>query len=377
MYEMKTRIRRGLIFLASVFVFGHTISFAVAASWNQRWDKVVQAAKKEGELRLYSGDDYPELFEEFRRKYPEIKITLVSARGAELVTRVMAERRAGKYLADIVITGPSSLYSLYKAKTLEPIQAAMILPEVTDVTKWWKGGKYNYIDDEGRYIFGFNGEVQPFYGFNTKLVSRAAIKSFWDFLDPKWKGKIGMLEPQGIQLRAIKPALVHLYATPELGPQYLWRLFSEMDILYSRDTRQITDWLSVGKFAISMFTIPNRTGLESAKEQGLPVDWFGSQDLKEGLPLTTASGNVTLMNQAPNPNASIVAINWLLSREGQRNYQKIVKGPDSLRIDIPKNDVPVARRRVEGANYIVTDRPEWMEIQPILDIIKETSKKKG
>jgi ABC-type Fe3+ transport system substrate-binding protein len=99
--------------------------------------------------------------------------------------------------------------------------------------------------------------------------------------------------------------------------------------------------------------------------------------LKEGLPVTTASGNVVLMNSAPHRNAATLAINWLLSREGQIAYQKIVRGPDSLRIDIPKEDVPLSRRRMEGVNYVVTDRPEWMEIQPILDIIKEAWKKKG
>jgi len=107
------------------------------------------------------------------------------------------------------------------------------------------------------------------------------------------------------------------------------------------------------------------------------VDWFAGQDLKEGLPVSTSSGNVVLMNSAPHRNAAILAINWLLSREGQIAYQKIVRGPDSLRIDIPKNDVPQARRRMDGVNYVVTDRAEWMEIQPILDLIKEAWQKKG
>jgi iron(III) transport system substrate-binding protein len=380
---MKLNFRSFLTIAFTVWTFAHNLLASQAgaagtpAAWKETWEKVTQAAKREGELRLYCSEDYVLLFAEFQKKYPEIKLVTVSARGAELVTRIMAERRAEKYVSDMVITGPSSLFTLHKEKVLDPIRPALILPEVVDSSKWWKTGKYNYVDQENEYIFAFDGEVQPFYGFNTKLVKREEIKSYRDFLDPKWKGKIVILDPTGSHLPAVKPALVHLYATPELGGKFLRHLFSEMDIVPSRDTRQITDWLAVGKFALSMFTIPNRTGLEEAKEQGLPVDWFAGRDLKEGLPVTTASGNVVLMNSAPHRNAATLAINWLLSREGQIAYQKIVRGPDSLRIDIPKEDVPLSRRRMEGVNYVVTDRPEWMEIQPILDIIKEAWKKKG
>jgi iron(III) transport system substrate-binding protein len=378
---MKVRAQILLFFAMVLFTFSRDLRSSVVSAadvsslWKENWEKIAQAAKKEGEFRLYCSDDYVAVFAEFHKKYPDIKLVTVNGRGAELVTRIMAERRAEKYLADVVITGPSSLFALYKAKVLDPIRSALILPEVLDQSKWWKAGQYNYVDERSEYIFAFDGEVQPFYGFNTKLVNRSDLKSYWDFLRPKWKGKIIVLEPAGAQLPAVKPALVHLYASPELGAKFLRQLFSEMEIVISRDTRQITDWLAGGKFALSMFTIPNRTGLEDAKEQGLPVDWFAGQDLKEGLPITTSSGNVALMNSAPHPNAATLAINWLLSREGQIAYQKIVKGPDSLRTDIPKDDVPPSRRRVEGVNYVVTDRPEWMEIQPILNIIKEAWKK--
>jgi len=48
---------------------------------------------------------------------------------------------------------------------------------------------------------------------------------------------------------------------------------------------------------------------------------------------------------------------------------------DSLRIDIPKDDVPEHSRRVEGANYVVTERPEWMDMKPILKLVNEAWKK--
>ena len=96
-----------------------------------------------------------------------------------------------------------------------------------------------------------------------------------------------------------------------------------MDITASRDTRQITDWLAVGKFAISALVAREQSGRSSGEEAGLPVDWFGPKSFKEGAILTASNGNVGLVNGAPHPNAARVAINWLLSREGQMAYQKV------------------------------------------------------
>ena len=74
--------------------------------------------------------------------------------------------------------------------------------------------------------------------------------------------------------------------------------------------------------------------------QGLPVDWFKPDHLKEGTYITGGSGGVALINKAPHPNAAKVGLNWLLSREGQMAYQRLFTqgndGPDSMRIDIPK-----------------------------------------
>ena len=66
--------------------------------------------------------------------------------------------------------------------------------------------------------------------------------------------------------------------------------------------------------------------------------------MKEGAGLSAGQAILTLVNQAPHPNAAKVFINWFLSRDGQINFQKALGkadegSPDSLRIDIPKDDV--------------------------------------
>lgn len=141
-----------LFLLAAVGLYlALTGALAVAAEFKE-WDKVLEAAKKEGRVVVAGQSDYHTVFAEFRKKHPQIKLVSIPGRG-ELAARIMAERRAKKYLVDVYISGAGTMYNvLYKGKALEPIKPALILPEVLDESKWW-GGKRFYRDDEENSIF--------------------------------------------------------------------------------------------------------------------------------------------------------------------------------------------------------------------------------
>jgi ABC-type Fe3+ transport system substrate-binding protein len=82
------------------------------------------------------------VLEVFRKRYPKIKPNIIVAvAGNSLASRIPAERRAEKYLVDVVSSGANMLHdALYKAQILEPIKPALILPEVLDQSKWHEGG---------------------------------------------------------------------------------------------------------------------------------------------------------------------------------------------------------------------------------------------
>jgi iron(III) transport system substrate-binding protein len=347
---------------------------AQADAWRADWEKTVEAAKKEGDLVLYGSADYEKLFAEFNKKYPEIKIIGVFGRGADVAKRFMAERRAEKYLADLYVNGQTTGYNVfYKAKALDPIPPLLVLPEVTDTSKWWQG-KHHYVDPEGQYLLNINGETRIVVGYNTKLVNPAEIKSYWDLLNPKWKGKIVAYDPT---LGGAGDAMRFFYHQKSLGPEFIKRILTETDIVISSDTRQMGDWLAGGKFALSIFGPISRMDLDIMQIQGLPVSWFAPEHLKEGAYITAGSGGVALINKAPHLNAAKVGLNWLLSREGQIAYQRIFTegndGPDSLRIDIPKDKVPRGNRRPEADpnRYPFVDRAEWMDMSAIRNFLKD------
>jgi iron(III) transport system substrate-binding protein len=360
-------------------VLGLSIVFSASAlaaqsdAWKADWEKAVQAGKKEGQVVLYGSADFEKLFAEFNKKYPEIKVTGVFGRGADVAKRLMSERRAEKYLADLYVNGMTTGYNVfYKAKVLDPIPPQLVLPEVTDPSKWWQG-RHHYVDPENQYLFNINGETRIVVGYNTKQVNPAEIKSYWDLLNPKWKGKIVAYDPN---LGGAGDAMRFFYHQKNLGREFIKRILTETDLVISSDTRQMGDWLAGGKFAFSIFAPISRMDLDVMQTQGLPVAWFAPGQLKEGAYITAGSGGVALINKAPHPNAAKVALNWLLSREGQIAYQKIFTqgndGPDSLRIDIPKDKVPRGNRRPQGeaSSYPSVDRADWMDMTVIRKFVR-------
>ncbi len=359
------------LLLAFLFmpVAGTVVAGQGEPGWKAKWEKTVAAAKKEGQVNFYNYNTNAHLLAaRFRKRFPEIKTVVFQGRGGMVAQRILAERRARKFLADVSMEGFNSNYLVLhkRGKAFDPIKPALMLPEVVDQSLWWQG-RHHYLDDRGRYVFRVVGAPQlGSLSYNTKLVDSKEIKSVWDLLKPKWRGKIGARD-------ARRPgpgngALRFFYHNPKIGPEFIKRLFGEMDITLFTSFRQGTDWLAQGRYAICFAC----SGISTAKRQGLPVEEFSM--MKEGAGLVSLGSTLALVNRAAHPNAAKVFINWLLSREGQMAFMETgvdIGGDaqDSLRVDIPKDIVRANRRRMEGVQYIDLDVPGRREMKPIVKII--------
>lgn len=359
------------IVLVSVALSMASHAFAQSDGWKKEWAATVEAAKKEGQLNVYIGG-WEAVIESgaFQKAYPDIKVTWVGGRGGETAKRILAERRAGKYLADVSSEGIGSNYrTLHAANSFDPIKPALVLPEVTNESLWWQG-KHRYIDPEGQFVFRYVGTQQNGnISYNSKLVNVKEIHSVWDLVDPKWKGKIIARDVRTPGLGNAPMRFFYLH--PAIGPAFIKRLFGEMEVTLFRDFRQSVDWLAGGKYSVCFFC----ADIDKAKLQGLPVDEFAN--FKEGAALHTQYGTLALLNRAPNPNAAKIFINWFLSRDGQIALQKSLAksaddAPDSLRTDIPKDDVKSENRRAPGVSYLDLDsKIEWTEMKPVLAVFEE------
>ena len=340
--------------------------------WKGEWTRVIEAAKQEGQLSLYGGQEitHPDIIAGFNKKFPFIRVTSASGRAADMMTRIVAERRADRYLADVTASGPNGPRMLYLNKILDPIAPTFILPEVSDLSRWY-GGRHWYADPENKYIFMFEGTiVSTGLSFNNKLVSMDEIKSYWDLLQPKWRGKLLGQDPRGAALST--PVLI-LYHRAGLGAEFLRRLYTETDITLFRDRRQGTNWLATGKFSVCHLC----RDIDKAAKQGLPVEDISPDKLKEGGSIGGGGSSVlALINRAPHPNAAKLFINWYLSRQGQALWQQVmnvkeVEASDSMRIDIAKDDVLPDGKRAPGREYQVIG---FLDPEPVQKLLQEILK---
>lgn len=360
-----------IFLLCVLLIFGTSPASAAEVSWESEWERTVKAAEQEGQVVIYkiSGDSE---WQAFQKKFPKIKVVLVPGGAAQIQQRLLAERRAGKFLADVVRLGGGTMTTLYKAKALDPITPVFILPEIKDTSKWLDG-RHHYNDVENQYVFAYAAVPLHLLGYNQKLVDPQTLRSFWDLLEPKWKGKITIKDPR--EPGGGSP-LLFLYHNPQLGPEYIKKLFTVAGLTFIRDERQQTDWIASGKFPIALTA--KATEVEEAKKQGLPVDVLDAHAFKkDGVGLEAGGTMVALVNKAPHPNAAKVLINWFLSRDGQVVVQKT--GPDepgqnSLREDIPKEHLPAPLQRQKGAKYIRLWGPEVWDRTGIRDLVIQLTK---
>ena len=364
--------------ICAIFFYAWTSNAHGAQSkpaWETEWEQTVEAANKEGQLTVYhTRGPFEKVFADFNKRYPGIKLVSVSGRGGDLISRIMAERRADKYLADIYLGSTGTpLDVLHPAKVLELIPPLLILPEVKDQSNWFQK-QHHYGDPDGKYIFVFEGVVRSDMAYNATLVDPKEFSSYWDLLKPKWKGKIAAMDPK---LAGFPTGLLQFaYYDQDLGPKFLRQLFGEMDITLARDSRQLVDWLVVGKFAIAL--APSASEVQTAIKQRLPVARFEPRAFKEGIYMRATQGSLSVLTRNPHPNATKLFINWLLSTEGQTRYQKHFLRIDpmfSLREDVPPDPSVEPYKPKPGDKFISIYRPEFRDLDAAHKVIDEAQKR--
>ncbi|MBI4334310.1 MAG: extracellular solute-binding protein [Chloroflexi bacterium] len=317
------------------------------AGWEAEWDKTVQAAKAEGEVMVYmhlSAEARIPIVAAFTKKYG-ITLDALSATSRELVARVNSEYRAGIHQADVYIGGVTVLTTETKRLGyLSPMEPALILPEVRD-PKNWLDGKLPFYDQDG-FAFSWVSVVSPSIIYNTDLVKKGQIESHLDLLKPEWKEKLIMTDPStGGGAASAMYNLVEDWGF-EKAKAYLISLVRDQKATVTGDLFQGTEWVARGKFPAGVF-LSGPTIVQFANE-GAPL---ASPIIKEPKQVTTSNGGLGIFSKPAHPNATIVFVNWLLSREGQMIATPRFGAP-SARADITVTEgVPEIVRMQPGQKY--------------------------
>ncbi len=283
------------------------------AGWQADWQATIKAAQKEGKVVVYEQwgpKARTELGRAFKQKFG-IDIEFVSAgTSTQLVPKLTQERSAGLYLADIIAAGTTTaITQMRPAGMLAPIDQMLILPDVKD-PKTWRDGKL-YLDKE-KLVIGMSLDFASYLARNTEQVKEQEIKSYYDLLNPKWKGKILLHDPTingpGNGWVFAMAGLLGMDKTKD----YLRQLVKQEPALVS-DYRLQVEWLAKGKYAL-VAGIHAPTISEFIK-LGAPV---AKLRVKEGGLATSGAGALSIPSgRMPHPNAAKLFINWILTKEGQ------------------------------------------------------------
>ncbi len=325
-HPIKGRFRPALILTAPLLfaVIGVLSTASAQPTWQTEWEQVKAAAKTEGKLVVNIPPDAAlrrTLEAVFKAKFA-IDLELVLGRGALVARRIGDEYQARVRYFDIMLGTIDNLMDrLIPMGAVEPLEPAWILPEVKDAKNWWGG--HIWTDKGKRYAYAAAAYMLDNIWYNTDLVKPDEVRSYDDLLNPKWKNKIGFLDPRlggaGIG------AWGFLWATK--GEGYLKKLL-EQQLVIAEDRMQ-ADSLARGKLAIAIG--PTYYRFEAFLRAGLPVKPFPT--FKEGTYMSVGVGAPVIFKNLPHPNAAKVFVNWFLSKEGQETYGK-VHGHATRRLDV-------------------------------------------
>jgi iron(III) transport system substrate-binding protein len=336
-----------------------------APSWQAEWERVLQAAKQEGVVSLLgtTGVEVRDaLTLPFQKAYG-IQVDYFGGSGSEQAARVSAERRAGKYAWDIFVGGTTTGFaSMIPIKAFDPLDPALILPEVKD-PKNWRGGGIEFVDT-GRQMVVMTPAHRVILIVNTAAVDPNSIKSYKELLNPKWKGQIAIDDPR--RSGPGQACFTFFYLHPELGPDFIRALARQEPVVF-RDPSQLVNLVGQGKYPILIG--PRDTMLADALKRSLPINVVNPSTVREGSDISSSSGNVAIFNRAPHPNAAKVYINWLLSKEGQSHHARALSTVSS-RLDVPHDHAEPWKVPQPGA--IKTYAAEAMEAKDsLLLLLKE------
>ena len=335
--RLRRRLARVLVALTTAIVAALTTAQAppavTADAVDDRMQKLVDAARREGELTLYTStpvDDMKVMTDAFERKYG-VKTKVWRASSEKVLQRAIAEVRAGRFDADIYDTNGPELEALVRERMLLPISSPALsdlLPEAVFPHRAWVGARL--------VIFAF--------AYNTNLVKKSELPSSYEgFADPRWKGKL-----------AIEADDADWFATVSglLGERDAERLFRAIvannGVSLRKGHTLLANLVAAGEVPLAL-TVYNYKA-EQLKSKGAPIDWFV-------LPPAIARVNgLAVSARAPHPNAAMLWFEFVLGVEGQRLLLTREFVPTNRRVETTLNRFPL--RFVDSA-AVLDESAKW------------------
>lgn len=258
------------------------------------WDRIVAAAKKEGKVVLYHVLVPPVMVRvkaEFEKLYPGIVIEETRMPGAVIVSKFDQERAQAADGADGTV---SSELLWLEARAKEGSLKAPVGPAKTYPPAYMLGGVAPVVALEPLIM-----------AVNTSLI-KSEVTKYQDLLRPEFKGKIGASEPFSTLVVAW-----YNWIEKTQGPDFLSRLAAQAPRFYTGAV-PTTQAAASGEVAISLYSVASV--VQPLVAQGAPLKIIVPE------PNLATSYVVTAFSWAKRPNAALVFMDYLMSKQGQTTW---------------------------------------------------------
>jgi len=346
-------VKKTIVLLLSMLLA--PCALAQSSDWEKTWNETLAAAKKEGKVVVVGSPDpvmRNQIIPLFEKRYG-ITVEFIAGSSSQIAGRVTTERQSGIYSVDVYLAGAgTTVNTLYPEKLIDPLKPLLLLPEVTEASKW-KRGAPAFIDPENQYILMLFSTVNETLFINADYVKPEEMRSAKDLLNPKWQGKIASQDPRSGGSGA--NTAVHFFT--QLGPEYVKKVYIDQKPVYSADRRQLSDWLARGTYPICLTC--RADDLKVLIKEGFKIqEVFEMEGLKNRVNSTPFM--MTYANKAPHPNAARVFINWTASKEALEIYSKDY-GAVTLRTDVDESFIDPRTIPKKGVEYPDDTAFDWLK----------------
>lgn len=297
-----------------------------------REQRLVEGAKREGSVVLYTSlapTESRPLADAFRKKYG-VKVELWRALSDKVVQRVITEGRAKRNAVDVVETNGPEMEMIAREKLLSAFESpylADLPPQAVPKHHLWMPDRLNFF----------------VVGFNTAKVKRSEIPpSYEGFLDPKWKGRLGIEATDSEWMGAL---------------QHEWGEDKAMDFMRKLSAQEpslrkghilTAQLVASGEVPVGLTLY--QANVLSLRKKGAPVDFVPVQ------PVIARPQGIGVANEAPHPHAALLFADFVLSPEGQKLYESLGRVPASMKVQSELNDFPFV---MTDPAHVLDESQKW------------------
>lgn len=256
---------------------------------------MVDAAKEEGSVNVYniaSDVQNQRMVDAWSDAYPEIDLNITRGAG-ELPSRVSAELESGNPGADVFEFSNVEWFHEHEDYLAD-------LSELPSMDDW----PQDYVAVEDRAVV--TGTYPwSMVAWNTNVFPEG-FQEWDDLLDPSVQGNLGMTETITVSVAGYLDFL-----ETELGQEFMEELGEQNPSFYAAGI-PLMQAVASGEVAVTTLGVP-ATALELI-ENGAPID-YTYMEPGFAFEISTAA-----LEDAGNPNAALVFMDWFMSEEGQHAY---------------------------------------------------------